>query len=165
MIKGTFLCWENGAGEPAANIRRAVFEQELGWSREENEDGLDEFATHAIVYDGNEIAGAGRVAYLDGKYEIARICVLPQYRRKQYADFLLRMMCDRVFCVGAQTVWFTLPLRCKGLAENVGFEAAGEIETRHGEAYQPMKLEVSKFHMQCGHAYCPAAAPTPQDVH
>lgn len=155
MIHGTFYCWDQAECSTAAGIRRTVLENELGWAPSRNEDGLDEFAMHAVVYDGDRVVGAGRVAYLDGKYVISHVCVLPDFRRKQYGDFLMRMMCDRVFCAGAQTVFCTLPVRYRGLGEKIGFAPCGDPLTQEGEEWIPLRLEVTHFQMQCGHAYCP----------
>jgi len=154
LIKGRFLIEGINEIGPALEIRREVFEKELGLTRVQNEDGLDTLAVHGIVFDGQQPVASGRMIYLSGRYLMDRVCVLSDHRRQYKGDFLVRMMCDRAFNSGATEVWLALPCELLGLAKNIGFEDSGETQEFADRVLHLMKLPKDKFISKCGHSCC-----------
>ena len=67
----------------ALAIRRSVFVEEQRIPRDLEEDGLDDAATHVLVFDGERPVGTGRLVVADDKHGVlARIAVVPDSRGK-----------------------------------------------------------------------------------
>lgn len=75
----------------ALEIRRDVFWQELGLS--EDQDVLDQYAYHLVLYYNGEAAAYGRISY-GGKDTalLEKICVLPGFRRQGIGDGLVKVL-------------------------------------------------------------------------
>lgn len=76
--------------QDALSIRRKVFIEEQNVSEEEEVDEHENEAVHFTAYDGNIPIGAGRFRVVDGVGKLERICVLPEYRRKNVGKQIIR---------------------------------------------------------------------------
>jgi predicted GNAT family N-acyltransferase len=69
--------------EAAFEVRRQVFVEEQGISREMEFDGLDDETIHVVVMDAGRVIGAARVRFLDdSQAKIERMAILKPFRRK-----------------------------------------------------------------------------------
>lgn len=153
MIKGKYICFDGPETEEAFKIRETVFSA----SSLPNIDALDEISLHGVVYFNETIPVAtGRITYLDGKYIMSKIAVLPEFQNKKIGDFLVRMLVDKVFCSGAKEVYTDSTLNVVGFFEKLGFTNCSDEYEKDEIRYQPMKLNLKDFRTGCGHAYCPA---------
>ena len=78
---------------PALDIRKQVFQQELGWKPEEDQDALDAYSYHLVLLYNDVPAATGRISYDGiGVAKLSRICVLPKYRRQGIGDGLVKVL-------------------------------------------------------------------------
>ncbi len=153
MIKGKYTYFESEESKAAFEIRKAVFEPLALPDR----DDIDSIAVHGIVYFNETLPVAtGRIAYLDSKFKMSRLAVLPDFQRKKIGDFLVRMLVDKVFCSGAKEVFTDAPADLLSFFSSIGFKNCDTPFELEGITYQPMSLKLESFRTGCGHAYCPS---------
>jgi len=82
-------------------VRREVFVKEQGIPQPLEIDEYDESATHFVAYFDNRPIAAGRVRFTDELVAVVeRVCVLPDFRRKQIG--ILMMNCLEDFIHGSE---------------------------------------------------------------
>lgn len=77
----------------ALEIRKAVFQNELHWDRDMDQDQVDPYALHLVLCLNDVPVATGRISYDGvGKAKLSRICVLPKYRRQGIGDGLVKVL-------------------------------------------------------------------------
>lgn len=153
MIKGIYTYFDSKESIEAFKIRALAF----NGTNLKDRDELDSIAVHGIAFFNETVPVAtGRVVYIDGKYEMSRIAVLPEFQRKNIGDFVVRMLADKVFCSGAKEVYVNSPKDTLEFFTKIGFESSDEEFTENGIVFQPLCLKLEKFRTGCGHKYCPS---------
>ena len=71
-------------------LRAAVFIREQGVSLAEEQDGLDDQASHILAQQDGQPAGCARILYKGDIAKIGRVCVLPQMRGTGLGAGLIR---------------------------------------------------------------------------
>ena len=151
MIKGVYRYQGEDIREAHA-IRREVFIEEQQIDPAEEYDEWDAKAIHGIVYDdeGAPCATARLLLLDDGTFHIGRVAVRKCHRRKGYGDFIMRMMLDKAFLCGAQTVYIGAQLQAIPFYESLGFCAYGEEYLDAGIPHRHMKVEKGEVTRACG---------------
>ncbi|MFT4144854.1 MAG: GNAT family N-acetyltransferase [Mobilitalea sp.] len=107
------------------NIRHRVFIDELQMQSINVFDNYDNQAIHVIVYlkeqDVNYPVASGRIIYDGSNCEIDKICVLKEYRRNKYGDFAVRMLLNKAFNSGINTVIVKTPKNIEKFFKSIGF--------------------------------------------
>lgn len=83
-------------------------------------------ATGGITFDGES-------------YRIQEVAVLPEFRRKKYGDFIVRLLIDKAMLSGAQTIEADVLQGAEVLFQEVGFAEAGTWYEKEGRQWQPMR--------------------------
>lgn len=96
---------------------------------------------------------AGRLLFLEDCYEVDEIAVKKEYRRKKYGDFIVRMLVDKAFVMGAQEVIAVVPQECEAFFTSIGFvetkeEAKGFDERKN--CGKRMKIMPTTCKRDCG---------------
>lgn len=83
--------WSRGENYPldAYLIREEVFVKEQGRQREQEFDEIDQDAWHLVAYENDRPCGTLRVHNLGDKWQLSKLCVLPEHRGKNIGAALL----------------------------------------------------------------------------
>ena len=65
----------------------------------------ENLAIHSLVIDENEYVGCGSLYYDGEHFVLDRVGVLTEKRRQKIGDFLVRMLIDKAFQLGPNTVY------------------------------------------------------------
>lgn len=146
MVFGKFI---SGADDltPVQEIRKKVFEEELGLSMQA--DMPDEFCMHALAYDGETPVGIGRILFDGERFTIAGIAVLRKYRGQMYGDFLIRLLIDKAMMSNAREVYLDALAGTEDFFKITGFEVCGESYENCGGVWTPMVLQTAQIHRCC----------------
>ena len=80
---------------------------------------------------------------------IQEVAVLPEFRRKKYGDFIVRLLIDKAMLSGAQTIEADVLQGAEILFQEVGFAEAGAWYEKEGRQWQPMQLQAGNIHKCC----------------
>ena len=78
---------------------------------------------------------------------------MPEFRRKKYGDFIVRLLIDKAMMSGAQMINADVLQEAVPLFETVGFTASGALYEKDGKQWLPMQLQAESIHKccNCGH--------------
>ena len=133
MIRGKFLTSQDDVGA-VMDIRRRVFVEEQGYPADTDVDTFDKLSVYALAYDENDRpAGTGRL-YInaDSRFQIGRVCVLPEARGRGLGDLVARMLLYRALELGADAVCLSAQLPVVGFYARYGFRPCGEVYDEEG---------------------------------
>ena len=112
-------------------IRNEVFggEQQFLVAASENLEYKD--AIFVLAYETNEVGeevpvATGRLIFLEDRFKIGRIAVKKECRGKHYGDFVVRMLLDKAFSMGAKEVFVGAQSHAISFYEKIGFERQEE---------------------------------------
>lgn len=148
MVKGVYIHESEGMNE-VNRIRKEVFCMEQNISEEV------EFTTNhmesisLLVYDGKVPVATGQLLYKNEYYKISHIAVLKEYRGNDFGDFVVRMLVDKAFQMGAKEVHVIAQEYAKEFYEKIGFIVEGAVYVEQNIPRVPMKLNT--LH-KCCHA-------------
>tara|TARA_R110000787_G_scaffold7408_3_gene25310 strand:- start:103 stop:525 length:423 start_codon:yes stop_codon:yes gene_type:complete len=109
----------------AYDIRRIVFCDEQGVSREEEFDGLDDISRHYLVSVDALGVGTARTRVLEaGEIKIERVAVLRAYRGLGLGSALMRRVMEEA---GTAPMVLNAQFRTKSFYKALGFSAVGDI--------------------------------------
>lgn len=150
-IKGRFISYGEPLNEVFA-IRKAVFQDEQGMTNDMDQDGKDKEAVHVVAYEiGNENrpVATGRICMLDNEFRIGKIAVLKEERGKYYGDFVVRMLVDKAFLLGAKKVSVSAITTAVHFYEKIGFHKTGEEYMENGTPHVMMYLDQGDLCSKC----------------
>ena len=127
LIQGKLLSFGVDLTE-AAYIKRKVFIEEQGFAENLVFDEQEQFAVHALVYQGlNQInaVATGRIVFDGDTCTMNYIAVLNEYRGNHYGDFAVRLLLNKAFNVEIEKIIVNSPLTCIGFYEKIGFVQEG----------------------------------------
>lgn len=141
---------KNEQTRQVAEIRSRVLEQECGLKIEAEPEA---FCMYALAYEGDAPVATGGIAFDGESYRIQEVAVLPEFRRKKYGDFIVRLLIDKAMMSGAQTIEADVLQGAEALFQEVGFAAVGTWYEKDGRQWQPMQLQAGNIHKccNCGH--------------
>jgi len=116
--------------EDAMDVRKQVFQKDMGIDPESDFDGKDDRADHIIAYVNGKEAGTLRIRYDDdgelGKVaEFERIAVLRKFRGQNIAKQMIEYMFGYLKSNGTRGVVFKAQEHTKGFYEQLGFVQQG----------------------------------------
>ncbi len=149
MIEGKFIHGDQDLSEVFA-IRRKVFCEEQKITEEEEFDEWDQKALHVIISDGSKYVAVGRLLCVDGYYKVGRIAVLKECRGMYYGDFVVRMLIDKAFQMGATEIHISAQTYAKSFYEKIGFKVKGEEYMEAGIPHVAMTLQRINLCTKCG---------------
>ena len=149
MIRGIYLSYNDDLQDVYA-IRQAVFTEEMGIDAATERDDCDMMAMHAVLEAEGGMVATGRMKYDGETFELDKVAVLTDYRRQGYADFVVRMLLDKVFLADGKVILADVTEAAIPFFETIGFVACGDAYNRDGITYRPMKVEKGKVKTKCG---------------
>lgn len=116
--------------EDAMDVRKQVFQKDMGVDSESDFDGKDDGADHIVAYVNGKEAGTLRIRYDDdgelGKVaEFERIAVLRKFRGQNIAKQMVEYMIVYLKGNGTRGVIFKAQEHAKGFYEQLGFVQQG----------------------------------------
>lgn len=158
-IQGKYLLGGLHDISECIKIREEVFGGEQNFCAAASTDADDENAIFVLAYEtiksedgGEELlpVGTGRLVFLGEQYKIGRIAVKKEYRGKHYGDFIVRMLVDKAFSMGAKEVFVGAQSHAISFYEKIGFHQETE-EYFEGEIYHKlMKITPMQCKKDCG---------------
>ncbi len=117
---------QEAAFADAAMIRQTVFLDEQQFSRDF--DDVDEYAWHAVIYDGDVPAATGRY-FVDeqGIPHIGRVAVQKSYRGKKVGAYLMQQLEQLASSQGAKEITLGAQLRAAQFYHKLGYLAYGDV--------------------------------------
>ncbi len=141
---------------PALELRKTVFQQELAWSAEEDQDGQDAYAFHLVLLLKDEPVATGRITYGGvGVARLGRICVLKPYRRQGIGDGLVKVLDYKASQMGMQVSQIETVETMMPFYQRSGYAPTGETVEKNGMKWVVMQKETNDGTREnCAHQ-CP----------
>ena len=149
MIRGIYLSYNDDLKDVYA-IRKAVFTDEMGIDADTERDDNDMMAMHAVLEAEGGMVATGRMKYDGETFELDKVAVLPDYRRQGYADFVVRMLLDKVFLADGKTILADVTADAVPFFETIGFKPCGQAYSKGNIEYRPMKVVKGEVKTKCG---------------
>ncbi len=144
-ITGKYILGGLGDLSDIISIRDKVFIDEQGVSPELEHDGKDVEAIFALAFEEGEDfkkpVSTGRLLFLGDEFKIGRIATLKEYRGKGYGDFVVRMLIDKAFTMGAKEIFVDAQLHAVDFYKKIGFRPVGDVFEEAGIMHQKMVVE------------------------
>lgn len=138
--------WTAPGGDDSAakELRRQVFQQELGFAESEDRDGMDACAWHLVLLMNDEPVATGRISYEGaGTAKIDRVCVKKRYRRQGIGDGLVKILDYKASQLGMRYSAVDAAEELREFYLRLGYLPAGEKITKLGRELTPMKKETN----------------------
>ena len=148
MVKGKFLSGNDDLSNVFA-IRQKVFCEEQNIPVALERDSLDQGAIHVLIQSHGLDVATGRLLVRENRYSIGRVAVLKEARGKYYGDFVVRMLLDKAFCLGATEVMISAQSNTVNFYKRIGFEECGQETLICGIPHIPMKIKHSNLCSMC----------------
>lgn len=151
MVTGKFLTGKDDLSE-VFRIREEVFCKEQNIAKEIEHDAFDQGAIHVLIHDHGCNVATGRLLIVEGRYSIGRVAVVKEERGKYYGDFVVRMLVDKAFRLGATAVTIDAQSQTVPFYKKIGFVNDGEECMKAGILHIPMKIEPNMMCCHCNKA-------------
>ncbi|MBE6014176.1 MAG: GNAT family N-acetyltransferase [Lachnospiraceae bacterium] len=149
MIRGIYLSYNDDLSD-VHSIRKAVFTDELGIPSDVEADDNDMMAMHAVLEAEGGMVATARMKFDGDTFELDKVAVLPHHRRQGYADFVVRMLLDKVFLADGKIIYANVTKEAVPFFETIGFVSTGAEFAEHGLTLIPMKVEKGSVKTKCG---------------
>lgn len=135
-------------------IRKEVFGQEQQFLTAASENIEDKEAIFVLAYEtkeqGEQVSVAtGRLIFLEDRFKIGRIAVKKEFRGKHYGDFIVRMLLEKAFSMGAKEVFVGAQAHAIPFYERIGFVRQKEEYFEDGIYHLIMKIVFSDCQKDC----------------
>ena len=125
-------------------LRLEVFVQEQGVPFEEEQDTLDETATHLLARKDGKPVGTARIVFQGDTAKIGRVCVVKAARGTGLWADLIRFAIDQAMKQpGVTRAKLGAQLQALAFYEKLGFAAFGPVYDDAGIDHRDMVLELS----------------------
>jgi predicted GNAT family N-acyltransferase len=125
--------------EDALSVRMAVFVVEQQIPREEEIDGYEDAAIHAVGYEGGVPIAAGRLVLMDGYGKVGRMSVLKEHRGRGIGALVLTALEREAASRGLPEARLSAQLTARGFYERAGYTAYGDVYDDVGIPHIDMK--------------------------
>ena len=154
-IQGKYLLGGLNDISECIAIREEVFGGEQDFPTAAREDEEDRDAIFALAFetkDNGELfpVGTGRLIFLADQFKIGRIAIKKEHRGKKYGDFIVRMLVDKAFSMGAKEVFVGAQEHAIPFYEKIGFVPLDEEYYEDGIYHKMMKIMPSTCKKDCG---------------
>ncbi len=152
-ITGKYILGGLGDLTDIYKIRDKVFCEEQGVPYDLEHDGNDEGAIFALAFEEGEDfkkpVATGRLLFLEDEFKIGRIATLKEYRKMGYGDFVVRMLIDKAFTMGAKQIFVDAQLHAVDFYKKIGFRPIGEEFEEAGMMRRKMVVEPHTCTRKC----------------
>lgn len=139
MLSGKYL-YNRDDLSSAFYVREQVFQKENNNSEVLKFDQNDNESIHVVVYTENKPVATGRLYKDNDRYYLEKIAVLKEEREKKYGDFVVRMLIDKAFQLGAKEIFIKTQINNILFFEKIGFIASSKEFEEDGFCYKEMKI-------------------------
>lgn len=150
--------WTNPGGDAstARDLRRQVFQQELGLEAYADMERMDSYCCHLVLKLGEVPVATGRLSYASlGVAKLSGICVLKKYRRQGIGDGLVKVLDYKASQLGMRYSTVDAAEELVPFYQRIGYQPSGEKFTKWGLTLVPMKKETNDGTREnCAHQ-CP----------
>ncbi len=112
--------------EEIQHIRSEVFIKEQGVPKDLEFDGSDKYAISVLIYNNKIPVATGRIILIDDVYTLGRICVLKDYRNKNYGTIVINELTKKAKDLGASSVHLHAQTHVVPFYEKLGFSKYGQ---------------------------------------
>lgn len=147
-IQGKYLLGGVDDIKECLAIRKEVFGGEQQFLVAGSENLEDKDAIFVLAYETNEQGeenpvATGRLIFLENWFKIGRIAVKKECRGKHYGDFVVRMLLEKAFSMGAKEVFVGAQAHAISFYERIGFVKQEEEYYEDGVYHLTMKINAS----------------------
>ncbi len=154
-ITGKYILGALGDLDEVNSIRDKVFVEEQGIPYETEHDDKDKEAIFALAFEEGEDfkkpVATGRLLFLEDSFMIGKIATLKEYRKMGYGDFVVRMLIDKAFTMGAKEIFVDAQLPAVDFYKTIGFRCVGDVFEEFGIRRQRMVVEPHTCKRNCCH--------------
>ncbi|MCR5824540.1 MAG: GNAT family N-acetyltransferase [Lachnospiraceae bacterium] len=154
-ITGKYILGGLGDLSEVFTIREKVFCEEQGLPLEKEQDEDDKEAIFALAFEEGEDfkkpVATGRLLFLGEKFKLGKIATLKEYRKMGYGDFVVRMLIDKAFTMGAKEIFVDAQIPAVDFYKTIGFRCVGEPFDDEGIMRQSMVVEPHTCKRNCCH--------------
>ena len=122
------------------NIRRIVFNTELGISENELFDKHDKTCDHFLIFNGEKIAGSVRIRCMENTAKLERMAILKEFRTKNYGKNCIFQIKEYYSTKNFSRIILDSIYSVRGFYKKCGFIEEGEIFQRVGIDHIRMSL-------------------------
>lgn len=126
----------------AYSVRKTVFIGEQNVPEEEELDQYEEEATHFVLYEDSEPAGAGRFRVLDGLGKVERICVLKSQRGTGAGNAIMRKIEEYAKSKGISALKLNAQVHAIPFYGKLGYTVISEEFLDAGIPHKTMKKQL-----------------------
>ena len=130
--------------EGSLGVRRKVFVEEQGISKELEFDGLDGEALHMVVKDGERVIGTARVQFpIASQAKIERMAILKPFRRKGIGRRIISFLIKELMNRQVEQVVLHAQHSVVSFYKSCGFEESGPPFCEAGIKHIKMERQLS----------------------
>ena len=122
------------------NIRKSVFNTELGILESELFDKHDETCDHFLIFDGKKIVGSVRIRFMNTSVKLERMAILKEFRTKNYGKNCIFQIKEFYSTKNFSRIILDSIYSVRGFYKKCGFIEEGEIFQRVGIDHIRMSL-------------------------
>ena len=122
------------------NIRKSVFNTELGILESELFDKHDETCDHFLIFDGKKIVGSVRIRSMNTSIKLERMAILKKFRTKNYGKNCILQIKEYYSTKNFSRIILDSIYSASGFYKKCGFIEEGEIFQRVGIDHIRMSL-------------------------
>ena len=122
------------------DIRKSVFNTELGISESELFDKHDETCDHFLIFDGKKIAGSVRIRSIENTIKLERMAILKEFRTKNYGKNCILQIKEYYSTKNFSQLILDSIYSVRRFYKKCGFIEEGEIFQRVGIDHIRMSL-------------------------
>ena len=122
------------------NIRKSVFNTELGILESELFDKHDETCDHFLIFDGKKIVGSVRIRSMNTSIRLERMAILKEFRTKNYGKNCILQIKEYYSAKNISQIILDSIYSVRGFYKKCGFIEEGEIFQRVGIDHIRMSL-------------------------
>jgi predicted GNAT family N-acyltransferase len=122
------------------NIRKSVFNTELGILESELFDKHDETCDHFLIFDGKKIVGSVRIRSMNTSIRLERMAILKEFRTKNYGKNCIFQLKEYYSTKNFSRIILDSIYSVRGFYKKCGFIEEGEIFQRVGIDHIRMSL-------------------------
>jgi predicted GNAT family N-acyltransferase len=125
-------------------LRQKVFQEELGLSKEQDQDNLDAYAFHLVLLLNDVPVATGRISYAGvGMAKLSRICVLKKYRRQGIGDGLVKVLDYKASQLSMQYSQVETTQDLERFYQKIGYQRTGMPYEKYGMEVISMQKETN----------------------
>ena len=122
------------------DIRKSVFYDELGISKQELFDKNDELCDHFLIFDGQKVVGSVRMLSIEKIVKLERMAILKDFRTKNYGRNCILQLKEYYSEIGFSQIILDSIYSVREFYKKCGFIEEGNIFQRVGIDHIRMTL-------------------------